>query len=108
MVYGVTEAFLIFLSIITSPAIILPVIVILLVVLIVKLNKKKENGEKKEMPRVGYNMNNEPKKEAVKPEEKNPDVPVETEKKNKYCANCGAALPEGAKFCTECGEKVTV
>ena len=26
--------------------------------------------------------------------------------RNRYCSQCGAALPEGAKFCTECGEKV--
>ena len=24
----------------------------------------------------------------------------------KYCENCGAALQEGQKFCTECGKKV--
>ena len=23
-----------------------------------------------------------------------------------FCRNCGAKLPDGAKFCTECGEKV--
>ena len=28
------------------------------------------------------------------------------QKKSRYCAQCGAALSENAKFCTECGEKI--
>lgn len=28
-----------------------------------------------------------------------------TEKHQHYCANCGAPLPDGAKFCMECGTK---
>ena len=25
-----------------------------------------------------------------------------------YCENCGSRLPDGAKFCTECGTRVQV
>lgn len=33
-------------------------------------------------------------------------TPVEEKATAAKCASCGAALPEGAKFCLECGEKV--
>lgn len=33
-------------------------------------------------------------------------APVEEKAPALKCASCGAALPEGAKFCLECGEKV--
>ena len=36
----------------------------------------------------------------------NPATPVETA--TAKCAKCGATLPANAKFCLECGEKVSV
>ena len=33
------------------------------------------------------------------------EPPAENEKKQRYCIKCGARLPDGARFCMECGEK---
>jgi len=35
-----------------------------------------------------------------------PEAPKSTEKQAQVCTKCGAALPENAKFCLKCGEKV--
>ena len=34
------------------------------------------------------------------------DALIQTNASNNQCAKCGAPLPQNAKFCLECGEKV--